>query len=184
MLARADPNARYFTLSDEISQGGDSDFCGARPGSRDQTDFSVSRPRRILISRQLARLSSITGERAALLHLDDLRGEILLPRVLQGWLVRCRPRPWGNADFPGATPAPGTVRRLNPSFYPESQGAFAKRVRREAEARLERPCRLELGAQTEFAEPAARINTDLFHIAALSSKEAQAWDELVAYYTT
>jgi hypothetical protein len=41
----------------------------------------------------LARVSSsITGERSALLHLDDLRGEIMQLRVLQ-LVVWCRPRP-------------------------------------------------------------------------------------------
>jgi len=43
------------------------------------------------------------------------------------------------AAFVGASPAPGTVRRLNPSLYPESQGAFAERVRREAAAKLHLP---------------------------------------------
>src|SRR5215813_2671190 len=64
------------------------------------------------------------------------------------------------AGFVGATPTPGTVRRLNPSGYVESQGAFAERVRREAEGRLGRPCALEFGVQTEFTEPPVRINTD------------------------
>ena len=53
------------------------------------------------------------------------------------------------------------MRRLNPSGYPESQGAFAERVRREAAARLGLLCPLELGTQTEFPEPPGRINTDL-----------------------
>src|SRR6266699_972505 len=34
------------------------------------------------------------------------------------------------AAFVAAPPTPGAVRRLNPSCYPESQGAFAERVRR------------------------------------------------------
>ena len=38
------------------------------------------------MSRQLARLSSIAGQRAALLHLDHLQSEILQRHVLQGWL--------------------------------------------------------------------------------------------------
>ena len=86
--------------------------------------------------------------------------------------------------FVGANPAPGTVRRLNPSCYPESQGAFAERVRREAAARLGLPCALELGAQTEFPEPPARINTDLLDTVALGWSEAEAWDEFVTYYAT
>jgi UDP-glucose 4-epimerase len=86
------------------------------------------------------------------------------------------------AAFIGATPAPGTVRRLNPSGYPESQGAFAERIRREAAARLNLPCRLELGLQSAFAEPPVRINTDLLDAAALAWSEAQAWDEFIASY--
>ena len=86
------------------------------------------------------------------------------------------------ARFVGADAAPGTVRCLNPSGYPESQGAFAERLRREAEARLGRPCGLELGAQTEFSEPLVRINTDLLDVPALEWSEAQAWDEFVSYY--
>jgi UDP-glucose 4-epimerase len=88
------------------------------------------------------------------------------------------------AGFVGANPAPGTVRRLNPSCYPESQGAFAERVRREAAARLGRPCALELGAQTEFPEPPARISTDLLDPVALGWSENQAWDEFVTYYVS
>jgi UDP-glucose 4-epimerase len=86
------------------------------------------------------------------------------------------------AGFVGSSPPPDTVRRLNPSFYPESQGAFAERVRREAAARLGLSCRLELGVQTEFPEPRVRINTDLCDAAAQGWNEAQAWDEFVAYY--
>jgi nucleoside-diphosphate-sugar epimerase len=79
-------------------------------------------------------------------------------------------------------PAPGTVRRLNPSGYPESQGAFAERVRREAAAHLGLQCRLEFNSQTEFPEPPVRINTDVVGAEELQWSEAQAWDELVRYY--
>jgi len=80
--------------------------------------------------------------------------------------------------FLGATPAPGTVRRLNPSGYPESRGAFADRARQEAEAHLARLCRLEFGTQTEFPEPPVRINSDLVNATALGWDEAWAWDNL------
>jgi UDP-glucose 4-epimerase len=76
------------------------------------------------------------------------------------------------------------VRRLSPSGYPESQGAFAERMRREAAARLGLPCRLELGVQTEFAEPPVRINTDFLDGAALGWSETQGWDEFVKYYAS
>jgi UDP-glucose 4-epimerase len=86
------------------------------------------------------------------------------------------------AAFVGANPAPGTMRRLNPSGYAESQGAFTRRLGDEAAARLGLPCRLELGTQTEFSEPPVRINTDFLDATALGWSEAQAWDEFVSYY--
>ena len=86
------------------------------------------------------------------------------------------------AAFVGACPRTHEVRRLNPSFYPESQGAFAKRIQREITNRLDLPCDLELAEQTEFPEPPVRINTDLQDPAALGWNEAEAWDELAAYY--
>ena len=88
------------------------------------------------------------------------------------------------AAFVGAHPAPGTVRRFNPSGYPESQGAFTRRLRDECAARLSLSCRLELGTQTDFPEPPVRINTDLCDVAALGWSEAQAWDDFVRYYQT
>ena len=86
------------------------------------------------------------------------------------------------AAFVGETAAPGVTRRLNPIGYPESQGAFTRRLRDEVAARLGLPCRLELGTQTEFPEPPVRINTDLLDPEALRWDEAQAWDDFVRYY--
>ena len=86
------------------------------------------------------------------------------------------------AGFVGAPSVSGAMIRLNPSGYPESQGAFAERVRREAAARLGQPCCLDLGEQTDLSEPPGRINTDLCDPAALGWDEATAWDEFVAYY--
>jgi UDP-glucose 4-epimerase len=88
------------------------------------------------------------------------------------------------AGFVGASPAPGTVRRFNPSGYPESQGAFAERVRREAKSRLGLPCRLEFGTQKEFPEPPVRINTDILNLIGLGWSESAAWDEFVFFYET
>src|ERR1700738_2697351 len=65
------------------------------------------------------------------------------------------------AAFVSTPSVSGAVLRLNPSGYPESQGAFAERVRRAAAARLAQPCRLDLGEQTDLSEPPVRINTDL-----------------------
>jgi hypothetical protein len=84
--------------------------------------------------------------------------------------------------FAAADAVPGTVRRLNPSCYPETQGAFAEPLGREAAARLDLTCGLELGAQTEFSEPPVRINTDLLDARALGWSEAHTWDEFVSYY--
>jgi hypothetical protein len=50
-------------------------------------------------------------------------------------------------------------------------------------ARLGLPCRLELGALSEFPEPPVRVNTDILDASALGWSEAQAWDVLVSYYT-
>src|SRR5262249_5261091 len=86
------------------------------------------------------------------------------------------------AAFVDATRATGTGRGLNPSGYPESQGAFTERVRREAAARLGQPCRLELGVQTEFPEPAVRISTDPLDPEALGWSESAAWDAFGSYY--
>ena len=87
------------------------------------------------------------------------------------------------AGFVAAGPAAGGARRLNPSCYPETQGAFAERVRREAAARLALPCALELGEQTEFPEPPVRINTDLLDAPALGWDESAAWNGFVEYYS-
>jgi UDP-glucose 4-epimerase len=85
--------------------------------------------------------------------------------------------------FVASAPAPATVRRLNPSYYPESQGAFAERVRRAVTARLDLACDLDLAEQTEFPEPTVRINTDLCDPAALGWSEAEAWDDFVAFHS-
>ena len=86
------------------------------------------------------------------------------------------------AAFVGENSAPGAPRRLNPSGYAETQGAFTQRLRDEVAARLGLPCRLELGKQIEFPEPPMRINTDLLDAEALGWNEAQAWDDFVRYY--
>lgn len=85
-------------------------------------------------------------------------------------------------DFVGTCPPPRSVRRLNPSGYPESQKAFAERVSAEVEARLGMPCRVESAEQTTFPEPAVRIGTDLLDSAAMGWSESRAWDEFVAHY--
>ena len=85
-------------------------------------------------------------------------------------------------DFVGADIAPGAIRRLNPSFYAESVGAFAERVSREAQRRLKLPCLLEISCQREFAQPPVRINFDLLEVDRLGWNETRAWDDFVDFY--
>jgi UDP-glucose 4-epimerase len=76
---------------------------------------------------------------------------------------------------------PGFI-KTSPSFYPESQGAFALRLARELGPRLGIPTPIEFAEQTEFPEPAVRINTDIPDTAALGWNESAAWDAIAAYY--
>ena len=86
------------------------------------------------------------------------------------------------AAFVGKIPAQRDVIRLNPSFYVESQGAFATRFATEMAPRLGIPCPVTLLQQTEFGEPTARINTDRVDGAALGWSEAAAWDAEAEFY--
>lgn len=79
------------------------------------------------------------------------------------------------------TPSPG-FSKLNPSCYPESQGAFTARFAEEMRKRLKLACQYELGVQKEFLEPKVRLNTDLLDAEKLDWGESAAWDELAAYY--
>lgn len=85
------------------------------------------------------------------------------------------------AQFAAEVPASGMVKR-NPSGYPETQGAFTLRFAAEMRGRLELPCPVELKKQVDFPEPRVRINTEVLDAAALGWDEAEAWDELAAYY--
>ena len=73
-------------------------------------------------------------------------------------------------------------RRLGPSCYAETQGAFALRVAREVRARLGLACGLDFAEQTAFPEPEIRINTDFVDGGALGWSESAAWDGFVSYY--
>jgi UDP-glucose 4-epimerase len=86
------------------------------------------------------------------------------------------------AAFVGASPAPGTAR-----------AASARAATRRVKGPLPSACAARLRhdstrpadsswAQTEFLGPAVRINTDLLDAGILGWSEAQAWDELVAFY--
>lgn len=70
----------------------------------------------------------------------------------------------------------GRRTRLNPSGYVESQGRFAERYAAALRARLDLPCKLEFGRQTDFAEPLLRINTDPASAYVGDWNEAAAWN--------
>jgi UDP-glucose 4-epimerase len=70
--------------------------------------------------------------------------------------------------------------RTNPTGYVETQGAFAQRFAGEIGQRLPIDCRVILTHQTEFPEPAVRINTDPTQIPGWS--ETAAWDAIAEYY--
>jgi UDP-glucose 4-epimerase len=134
-------------------------------------------------------LKSVTFCRAGnQLHPHEPKAPRLFTAYLKTWLANepgvqapryvrdnIRLSPLAKATFVGASPAPGAVHHLTPSGgYPESQGAFAERVRSEAATRFGGPCEPEFGTQTDFAEPPVRINTDLCDTAALGRGESKA----------
>jgi nucleoside-diphosphate-sugar epimerase len=86
------------------------------------------------------------------------------------------------ADFAGRLPEGGWSGTLGPSGYREPQGAFAQRFAREIGARSGIETPLELLEQTDWSEPAVRLNTDVVDADALGWDEAAAWDELAAWY--
>ena len=73
-------------------------------------------------------------------------------------------------------------KKMNPSGYVESQGAFAGRFAREIGNRLQIETPIELALQTEFPEPAVRINTMPCDVGALGWSESAAWDDAAEYY--
>jgi UDP-glucose 4-epimerase len=85
------------------------------------------------------------------------------------------------AAFAAAVPERG-FRRLGPSGYVETQGAFALRFAGEVGPRLGLKCPLELKRQADFPEPRVRINTDVPDAGALGWDESRAWDEIAEYY--
>lgn len=86
------------------------------------------------------------------------------------------------AEFAGSLPLQPGIRRLNPSFYVENQGAFATRFAAEMAPRLGIACPVKLLDQTVFDEPVVRINTDRINGAGFHWGEAAAWDALGSYY--
>lgn len=86
------------------------------------------------------------------------------------------------ASFVKEVPGQKGVIKLNPSFYVESQGAFATRFAAEMAPRLGVACPLSLLQQSEFGEPMVRINTDRIDTSALAWSEAAAWDAEAEFY--
>jgi nucleoside-diphosphate-sugar epimerase len=86
------------------------------------------------------------------------------------------------ASFVKEVPGQKGVIKLNPSFYVESQGAFATRFAAEMAPRLGVACPLTLLQQSEFGEPMVRINTDRIDTSALAWSEAAAWDAEAEFY--
>jgi nucleoside-diphosphate-sugar epimerase len=86
------------------------------------------------------------------------------------------------AAYAGQLPSRPGVTKLNPSFYIESQGAFAKRFAGEMEPRLNIGCPVVLLEQAEFGEPMVRVNTDRVDGAAFGWSEAAAWDAEAEFY--
>jgi UDP-glucose 4-epimerase len=86
------------------------------------------------------------------------------------------------ARFAAELPTAPVLCRMNPSGYPESQGAFSLRVAVAMRERLGLPCEVKLQPQISFTEPRVRINTDLPDAASLGWNESCAWDELAAFY--
>lgn len=86
------------------------------------------------------------------------------------------------ANFVAAMPAAGFI-RLNPSYFVETQGAFAERFAAAMGQRLNLATPLEYAEQSEFPEPRIRINTDPVPGEALGWSESGFWDETARYYS-
>jgi hypothetical protein len=86
------------------------------------------------------------------------------------------------AGFAERVPAQKGIAKLNPSFYVESQGAFAQRFATEMSSRLALACPVTLLQQEDFGEPMVRINTDRIDGTDLGWSEATAWDAEAEFY--
>ncbi|CAL8975214.1 hypothetical protein RHODGE_RHODGE_04126 [Rhodoplanes serenus] len=71
---------------------------------------------------------------------------------------------------------------VNPSGYVERQDVFARRFAAEFSRRLGHDCVVEAKAQTDFAEPMARFNTEPAALDCPDWNENAAWEALVEYY--
>jgi UDP-glucose 4-epimerase len=86
------------------------------------------------------------------------------------------------ASYVEGIPSRHGITKLNPSYYVESQGAFAHRFADEMSARLGLNCPVSLLEQQDFSEPMVRINTDRIDGSALDWSESRAWDGEAEFY--
>jgi UDP-glucose 4-epimerase len=86
------------------------------------------------------------------------------------------------ASFAERVPLHQGITKLCPSFYVESQGAFAHRFAAEMSSRLGVACPVTLLQQEDFTEPMVRINTDRIDGAGLGWSETSAWDAEAEFY--
>ncbi|ACD82560.1 UDP-glucose 4-epimerase [Methylacidiphilum infernorum V4] len=75
----------------------------------------------------------------------------------------------------------GPFYRSNPSYFVESQGAFALRLSREVSKRSALSCPVELKEQKSYAEPLVRVNTEPAIFEVQDWSEDRFWDDYVAY---
>ena len=78
-------------------------------------------------------------------------------------------------QFVGETMGAPKVRKLNPSGYVETQGAFIERLAREVGRHIGRQLPVRLLRQTDFPEPIMRVNTDP------AVRYTNKWDEAAAW---
>lgn len=80
------------------------------------------------------------------------------------------------------TPSAPDFRRLNPSGYVETQGAFVKRVAAEIGARTQWECGVRFAQQSEFPEPFARLNTHPATQFVQEWEEKRAWNDYADWF--
>jgi nucleoside-diphosphate-sugar epimerase len=86
------------------------------------------------------------------------------------------------ADFAIETAKAKRSAHRAPTYYVETQAAFAERFAREISQRVVASCPLKLGVQTDFSEPMVRINYDPLDASLLGWSETSAWDAIANFY--
>jgi nucleoside-diphosphate-sugar epimerase len=72
--------------------------------------------------------------------------------------------------------------KIGPGLYAEAQGAFARRLAHELGPRLGVATPIDFATQSDFPEPAVRINADRPDLARFGWEESTAWDAFATYY--